>query len=655
MLLVLAALFLSPEIPVAPDVLRNAPGMQSRPSIASDGTELFAAWESNKTYFANSGDVVGSRIGATGEVLDRDGGIPLQPMWVSDMEPVVVWNGTTYAVAIEDGPAPWPYGVKVVEVQRDGHVISERWLVSPRDVTSMDFTWNGTLYLLVWRESSGSVRAQRFNRAFEPLGAEQLLGEDGVEVAVASNGIGFLAAWTTPSGTFVNNLTTTTRIGDAAPWIDAASDGIGYAVFANDVVALDEHGVVTRRTTMPQGTEYAIAWNGTHWIAAWSTSERIYFAELDAMLGFTRAPQRLVDQESRQHFPAIAGTIVLWSDGPQYREDIRSAFLGHPTAMSLVSTGLADQMPMDAAWAGSTLGVLWSEGDGISASLRLGLFAMDGTRLSGEGEAFAPALEARLAANGDIFAIVAQRDEHIEVDLPSGTVVLEEGTMPWIAGDGRDWLVAWRANTTTVHARIVHADGTLGPLRELPAMLAGVDTQLPAGVVWDGSNYVVLTFEHAGFVYAIVSTPMSASGEAGTPSIVNQGSAYRTAVNTRIATNGRDVLYVWSTVTSITEGAAYARIGLNGDDHRVAAGVIEDVAFAHGEPLYLVSTRNGRYLWRGGAFTAITAPVVLADSGPRGAVLTQRTIDRIPGFPDLSVNRVFLRFVLEEKRRTMRH
>jgi hypothetical protein len=659
--LVLAALVLSPDAPVSSQVIRNSPGLQSRPSIASDGTDFFAAWEHNTVFLANAGDVVGSRIRADGEVMDNNGGIPLQPIWVADMEPVVVWNGSTYAVAIEDGPLPWPYGVKVVEVDRDGTVHAEKWLVTPRDITSMDFAWNGTEYLLVWREEPGSVRARRYDRGFTPIGEEQILGSDGVEVAAASNGVGFLATWiTTDHKAFASNLTTTTQIGASAVAIDAASNGTSYAVFANDVIVLDANVAMTSRTTMPAGIDSAITWSGTQWIAAWSANERVFTQSLDG-----GQPTRVSNEESLQRFPALAstanGTMVLWSDAPlgqPYRGDIRRAFLGNATNNALVSTGVTIQAPLALAWSPDTLGVLWNEGDGISATMRLGQLLPDGTVLSGEGEIYEPATRASLASNGSIFAIAAERDGNIEVDLPtSRRIALGAGILPRIASDGRDFLVVWflasnwYATSYIAQARIVSADGVPGPLLTLPH-LDEYTNQAPAGLVWCNGTYVALTVEQTGgnMSYALVSTPVSAAGEVGSPVAIARGSGFRVSVNASLATNGTDLMYAWTTFYD----GVHAKLGIDGAEMLIAEhGALEDLSFFRGEPLYLISTSEGRVLQRGDERVMIGKefPMRLAEN----AALIPRTIERIPGFPDLAIHRAAVRFLGEARRRGIRH
>lgn len=654
--LVLAALALSPEVPVSSNVLRNSPGLQSRPSIATDGRDFFAAWEHDSTFLQSSGDVVGTRIRADGEVLDTAGGIPLQPIWVADMEPVVVWNGTTYAVAIEDGPAPWPYGVKVVEVTRDGTVLGEKWLVTPRDITSMDFAWNGTEYLLVWRQEPGSVRARRYDRPFDPIGDELILAGDGVEVAATSNGVGFLAAWTTTAHkAFASNLTSPANeiVASSATSIDAASNGTSYAVFANDVVMLDANAAITGRTPMPASIDDTIAWTGTRWLTAWSAGDRVFTQPLDGS-----APQRVSNADSLQRSPALATTasgttIVLWSDAPPdqpYRADIRRAFLGNATNTSLVSTGLADQTPLALAWSDSTLGVLWNEGDGFGARMRLGQLQPDGVLMTGEGEAFEPATEAVLASNGSTFAIAAVRDGRVEVDLPAATrIVLGEGTLPRIASDGRDYFVAWARGLDAVGRRVL-ADGTLGPIVTLPRADNG-EKQTPQGLVFANGSYVVLTLEAHGLTsFALISTPVSAAGEAGTPQIFFHGGTLRGNIITRMATNGTDVLYAWSTLFIGT----MAQLGLTGTPMQIDPQAwLEDVSFARGEPLFLLGTSEGRFLVRGGERVALgnTFPMHLAGN----AVMYKRAIDRIPGFPDLAADRAFVRFVVDARRRGIRH
>ena len=663
-LLLAAQLSLSPEIPVATDALRGSSGAQSQPAIASDGTAFFAAWQTQRSAFATRGDIVGARIGPGGEVLDPNGGIPMQPVWVADVSPSVVWNGETYVLVFASGPHPWPYGVKAVEVTTGGEVITERVLVTPRDISVIEIAWNGSTYLMVWREAGGEVRALRVDRALNVAGDELLLASSGVDAAVASNGVNFMAAWQTPAGAFVSAISSdgvaspAVQLSTAAKTADVASNGVSYAVFGNaEIVGVDAAARVTGRTALPAGVEGAIAWDGLRYVAAWSASERIHVAELDGALSVIRPPARLVREESVQRAPALAAnrarTLVLWTDGERVTSDVRGAFIDEPSTSRLVSSGLADQTPADAQWSPRALGVLWHEGDGASASLRLNELTPDGTPLRGSGTPFAPATSARLAWNGETFAIAAARAGRIEVELGSRTIVVGEGNQPWIASDGRDFLVAWSKSPSELVSRIVRRDGTPGEERALPRVTTA--PPMIRGVLWHRDSYVVLTLE-MGFTsivpHAVVSTSIARDGTVAAPLTVTRGIGPRLLVYTAMASNGTDILYV----VSAHDRGVVARLGLTGPERQIAPrGEIEAVTWDGREFVYAITRGGGSHvLVRGGVTEELptTEPVVL--EGP--AVIYTRVLERIPGLADLSVRRAFVRLVHSlPKRRAARH
>ena len=658
--LVLAAhLALTPEAPVSTPVIRSAPGWQTRPAIASNGVDFFAAWE-------HRGDVIGSRILHDGTTLDRNLGISLQPTWVYDMRPAVLWNGETWVVVFFSGPQPWPYGAKAVELNRDGEVITERWLATPRDISSIDVAWNGTSYLVVWQEGLSSMRAQFFDRAFAKIGEELTIADAWFEVSVASSGGSFLIAWTHTDGTYARTISSdgvlgaTTRIGETAADIEVASNGISYAVFAKEIIAIDGNGTVTARASVPQVAEVAIAASGANWIVSWGWSFQLWAGELDAAMQFVREPVRL---PAGKQFPAVAvagdRALLLFSDFSehQYLADIRSTFVDEPSTSRLVSSGLMQQEVADAASSASTLGVLWYEGELPGAGLRFGEIAADGTLVHGEGIALADGTNAHLASSGQGFAAASVRSSRVEVDLlPNGpTVVLGdfETGAPLIASDGRDYFVVWTTSGSTVVGRRVSPDGTLGELHTFPHVLLGA-AHLAQDIVWAGTKYVVLTYESIGSrvkTYSVTGTEVSATGEPGPPIVLESGTTFYPGFSGHLAWNGETLLYARSTYQPLQ--GIRARLGLHGTDFVVLDGYadLHDVVWDDGQWLYAVS-QNGTRLLRGEdsvPLETVAAPRLV--QGPRTAVVTTRLIERIPNHADQSVRRVFVQFTKQIARR----
>ena len=102
---------------VSTDVVRTAAGTQGRPAIASDGNSFFAVWEQNGARSS----IAGTRVSPDGAIANP-AGIPIGESPGSDHNPSVIWNGTTYVVVFWTDE---PYGVKLVELSRDGKVIRE--------------------------------------------------------------------------------------------------------------------------------------------------------------------------------------------------------------------------------------------------------------------------------------------------------------------------------------------------------------------------------------------------------------------------------------------------------------------------------------------------------------------------------------------------
>jgi len=654
-LILAAQLSLSPEIPVAAEVIRSAPGDQLRPALASDGEHFFAAWE-NSAYGT---DILGARIRATGEVVDAANGITLQPREVDDRDPAVVWNGSNYAVAFWSGDPSKPYGGKVVEVTRGGEVIVEREIVAPRSLQSIDLAWNGTFYLVAWVETDGRAGVLRLDRDFHAVGAETILGGGALRIVVSSNGSSFLVAWSTIGDTLAARVasdgavSTPVAVAGPASFLDTAFDAV---LVDDDVVTVSADGRIRERGHLPPGAEEgALHWNGFRYVVVWNAGYRLWTAEFTPTLMYVRPPERLVAEESIQHSPAIAGngtsTMVVWSDD----RDIRGAFLGQPSTTRLVSSGLAHQDAHDALWVNDRLVTLWNEGD----SLRIGA-------LDGEGVAFAPAAnEAHFAWNGSSFAVLAVREFAVEVEWLSASgvplrprVTLARGplTQPFIASDGRDFYALWLLNPFSLTGARIGADGSIGPIETLPFGTTGTSGRSIAGVVWTGTEYVVLSSEWLGSSRfrstALVSTPIAAGGAIGAPNVILPlGTEIRGAA---LTTNGVDAIYAWGKASEIR-----VRVGLRGPETQLESGGgwVMRAGWDGHEVVFLMYGTPAPYVLRGGERAEVpplTSVLAVAPSR-RAAIFYTRSIQRIPGLVVLDIRRAFVRLIAGKRVRAARH
>src|SRR5436853_526054 len=77
------------------------PDDQEEPSVAANGKGYFVVWADKRTYNSTEYDIYGSRVSATGEVLDPTG-IPICTDAGRQTSPRVAFDGERYLVVWED-------------------------------------------------------------------------------------------------------------------------------------------------------------------------------------------------------------------------------------------------------------------------------------------------------------------------------------------------------------------------------------------------------------------------------------------------------------------------------------------------------------------------------------------------------------------------
>src|SRR5262245_44789648 len=84
------------EAAVAP-----APDDQEEPAVAAGSNGYFVVWADKRNYATNEYDIYGSRVSATGQVLDP-AGIPICTDPGRQTSPRVAFNGSEFLVVWED-------------------------------------------------------------------------------------------------------------------------------------------------------------------------------------------------------------------------------------------------------------------------------------------------------------------------------------------------------------------------------------------------------------------------------------------------------------------------------------------------------------------------------------------------------------------------
>jgi hypothetical protein len=326
-----------------------APGQQIQPDVAYDGTNYFAAWQSE-------GDIIGARVTPGGQLLDP-GGITIAAAGNLQSIPAIAWNGTNYFVVWEDqrdGVSNDIYGARVTPA---GSVLDPGGILIAGGSDNQyvpTLAWNGTQFLVAWVQGSDNrpqhAMMTRVSSTGVVLDAPAVaLGGAGQSprIDVATNGTNYLVAWWGDGplggdvfGAVVENTGTAGAafvISNAndLQWLPAvASDGSDYFAIWSDGrfgdrdivgsritahgVVLDPLGVFINGDAFSQ-TNPDLGFDGTNYVATWATgccASSIGVARV-SRLGVVHDPVPVIVSSGQgENNPAVAvdGTnaFVVW-------------------------------------------------------------------------------------------------------------------------------------------------------------------------------------------------------------------------------------------------------------------------------------------------------------------------------------------------------
>ncbi|MCU1245814.1 MAG: hypothetical protein JWN02_1724 [Acidobacteria bacterium] len=526
-----------------------APGRQSPLASASDGKNFFILWNDQRP----AGGLYAARVSGNGQLLDRTGFF-VAPQAASA---TVIWNGSEYLVFVADNDQT--RSISLVRVSADGQSVStpKQLIGSAVAVDNSFAAWNGRNVVLVYqRPVSGGY----------PLFYTALLDRDGsvlksdvllpaaersrFGLSVASNGTGFLAAWSSPnsSGPEIDGV----RIGaDGAP-VDPeprllasrasprnapllASDGSDYLLITTGQgprfdarrIAATGDAQPGFPLTMPDGalSPSLAGVNGGYYIA-W-TAGAPAGGVFGLLLGHDgQQVDPVADDISRGDWnlahPVVASNskdiYVAWSDDRirprQGEDDVLGRVVTQFSIDSLLSFAASQQVRPAVASDGSSFLAGWAEervdeGSDVFVS-RVG---SDGSRIDGRGIRLSSSdmdsspprliftggvyLAAWTGAFADSSAVMTNRF------TPQGRVLDGTGTYQFIAdgcmsgidvaADTAGPLVVWsECGTGRVYAGRLSNGGVMATaLSRIAVSPGGAPAENPA-LAWDGNVFLVV-------------------------------------------------------------------------------------------------------------------------------------------------------------------
>ncbi|HEY5950286.1 MAG TPA: EGF domain-containing protein [Kofleriaceae bacterium] len=502
--------------------------MAGRPSIASDGTDYLVVWENS--------DIFAARI-TTASVSSA---ITISNAVGEQLDPAVTWSGTEYFVAWADrrndllDDVPNPFDIYGSRVSASGSVLDANGIAICTDAADQRHPRAASLggnYLVVWpdqRSNYSEIWGARVTSAGVVSDANgfKIAAASSVTPTLVAAGSTYLAAWDVLGGNqdeiYGTRITTTATVLDApavrlstlrsngqgAPV--AATNGTGFLFVWSDDRDTDGAIIGTRVTSSGtiqdvNGIEIApsraflstaaVASNGTDYLVVWSIVDtvpyevkgsRVTAAGVADSTPFTIANNYvsgLANNEGRPHDAVVASIggdyFVAWSDN---------------RCLSV------DPGNVDFACSASVLpGVYGSVVTAAGASLNPNGIPI----ATAAAYVNAPAEPTAIAANGVNYLVTWRyRNESPQASLlttagahAAADVVLGSAGFggPSAASNGQDFLIAWGDTTGVVGTRI-SSSGVKLDASPFSILAATLQTFPFAAVASDGAGYLITWF-----------------------------------------------------------------------------------------------------------------------------------------------------------------
>jgi MYXO-CTERM domain-containing protein len=233
------------------------------PDVAFDGTNYLVVWQDNRSIGGHLIGIDATRVSPAGVVLDISGFTVFRSL-VNPSIPAVTFDGTNFVVVATDSSG----SVRANRVTSSGQVLDGlsglRVDSTSKSVDVLDVASGGGVSCVVWTDhfpGSGDVHARLFDLAGEPLGTTLDLSPGFLDhvPAVAFNGTDFLVTWRQDSKFGVGPVVGV-RVAATGQILDAAPFAIG--------------------TADANRTEVSVAAVGSTWLVTWQADTGIVAARV---------------------------------------------------------------------------------------------------------------------------------------------------------------------------------------------------------------------------------------------------------------------------------------------------------------------------------------------------------------------------------------
>lgn len=443
-------------------LINDGPWNQTVPTVAANGSDFFVAWEDDRNAsgppWPGNSDIFGTRVSPTGVVLDPDA-IPLATAPGTQSAPSAAFDGSHWFVAWEDGrnatSSISKWDISAARIANDGTIASPaNWVIATNTSSSPNpvVARNGSDMLLAWnadREifrpfATGIMGARMRAGIVLDLEPQVLSIQGGSEILprAAWNGSVYLLAWT---------------LQPAQPLSFSSPAILGARLSATGQL-LDPAGI--RIATLPNAEQMfpAVAANGQDFFVVWAdarNSRRDIYGTLitgsGQVVSTNGAP--ICRAAFNQTSPRVAANgeqfLVAWMDfrdggGANVAADVYGARISSSGAVLdtdgfAISTAPRDQYLAAVAGNGSHWLVTWT--DSRLATDRPWVAQVMGARVNAAGQVLEPdgisidpnpksIQSVDVAAHGSDFFVGWMEQPNSEKPVPAwGTLVSDSGVV----------------------------------------------------------------------------------------------------------------------------------------------------------------------------------------------------------------------------------
>ncbi|MBI2844849.1 MAG: hypothetical protein HYX78_15760, partial [Armatimonadetes bacterium] len=552
----------------------GAPGNQTAPAVAFNGTDFLVVWLDSRTT-GEPPHIYGARVTISGQLLDRDG-IAISTGSTTHNAPAAASDGADWLVAYEQESTSGIhiYGAIVTAAGTAQTPLPLAFQSGNARLPAL--AWNASKYLLVWQDYRGGELAGTdiygclVTSAGQKSGVDKLISS-GADSLGASGDQTAPAAAAGPGGTCL------------VVWQDTRNiEKDIYGARVSGTMSVYDTGGIMIETSSGDQEAPDVAWNGDSFIVVWrdrATGRGVHAGMVDA------SGQRLGETVEVWSGPAglpgpgvaVGGStcLIVWHTLSITDPNVLGAAIDSASSVGgvkVLSVSVQNQKDIAVAFDGVHYVAVWSDRRSGTDTIYAARIAVDGTMLDPEGVRLSYPVRSQtqpaIAWGGTEYLVVWTEGVDTGSDIkglrigrdlkpldfaPLDICSADFGqNSPAVASNGSTYLVTWVDSRnavapdyfTDLFGALVTPGGVVTPLTSVVSLYTG--NQFAPAIASDGADFLVVWEDYRSYTPETYCARISGSGSVLDSLGVKVSSVSASKVSPKVAFDGTNYLIVWS-------------------------------------------------------------------------------------------------------------